>query len=239
MRTEAAALPPELAALAKPDAAGLVDLPAFIDAFAAWAHVTGREVDLVAAGILLARAWEALRVQYDELVEKWAPSSVEAASEAFADDPWVALEEWADSIDPDARRILEASPAGMASFRPPPRHGGLGRKVTLMELVEALEEARVEAQRRVDERTARDEARLARAREPAAAVVPEDSGADVRALRSRLPKDVAVVELASLRWEGGPTGVVAALAAALQLARAGDILLEQEFPWGSIFVRRA
>lgn len=242
----AAGLPPNVAALLQADAKGEVDLMEAARAFARYAREHGSEIDLAVAGVLIRRAWRALAEESAAVRARWAPKEVETQEEPTPEDPWLTiLETLAGEVDPGVMvgaRIQRASPEEVRGFligeplRSAPR---AGRRVSLGELVRALEAAREEAAARARGAEVRRATVAARRQRSRAAVVEEDPMADVARVRAALPRGGHVVRLGELASSGAPVDRVAAMQAVLHLAKAGECVVWQEdFPVGPVYVRR-
>src|ERR1051325_10427123 len=119
----------------------------------------GAEIDLITAGKLLHMAWSILKLQSEQLRTRAEPPP-EPEPDVPSWDEFPSL----DAVDDPDAAFTERVNEGLAPIDEKIRHKG-DRKVTLMELVEALEEARREAEMRreiVERREADKSARRAR-----------------------------------------------------------------------------
>ena len=228
-----ARLPRELRALLPGGEGGTVDVVVFARAFEAWAHESGRDVDLVAAGMLARRAWEALRAESEQLLAREREPDVSAAAPPDAWTQILAVLE--DAYDPAARfNAAIAAGASPLTERAPLRPRPSSRHVTLMELVDALEAAQAEASRRARALAARPDRRA----EARASVVDEDPARDLERVLARLPATGEERALRDLAETSAPVDRVATLVAVLQLAKQGRVVVRQEaFPTSPILVR--
>ena len=198
----------------------------------------GAEIDLITAGKLLHMAWSILRLQSEKLRQSAEPPVV---VEPEPEDPWADIDaSWAED-DPDRaynERILQGQEDVLDEKV---RHKG-DRKVTLMELVEALEEARREADLRatiVEKREAEKAHRSAVRRGKAeGAAHKEDPESDIREVWERiLGKNGVPIPITSIQ-ERTKDDMVRTLVSILFLARENKIRIWQEnFPYGMIYVQ--
>ncbi|HEX2022308.1 MAG TPA: hypothetical protein VHH36_06310 [Candidatus Thermoplasmatota archaeon] len=199
----------------------------------------GAQIDLLTAGKLLHMAWSILRMQSDRLRESAEPP-VPPEPETPG---WEDLPDLADlPTDVDAaynERVLAGAPADVLDEKV--RHKG-DRKVTLMELVEALEEARREADLRatlVEKREAEKRVRKALGRGRAEnAAHKEDQEGEIAEVWDRiLGRNGVPIPLTDLR-EPTRDDLVKTLVSVLFLARENRIRLWQEnFPYGTIWIQ--
>lgn len=196
------------------------------------------EIDLITAGRLLLMAWQILRLQSDRLRAAAEPPP-EPEPEPF--DPWMDIDTtWAEE-DPDRAYTEMVIGAESAPIDEKIRHKG-DRKVTLMELVEALEEAKREADLRtliVEKREAEKSARAtARRGRVEGAAHQEDQDADNAEVWERiLGKNGAPIPITSIQ-EKSKDDMVKTLVSVLFLARQNKIRVWQEdFPFGMIYVQ--
>lgn len=197
----------------------------------------GAQIDLITAGKLLHMAWSILRLQSEKLRLSAEPPVV---LEPEPSDPWGDIDaSWAEE-DPDRaynERILQ----GEDVLDEKVRHKG-DRKVTLMELVEALEEARREADLRatiVEKRESEKAHRSALRRGKAeGAAHKEDPESDIREVWERiLGQNGVPIPLTSIQ-EPTKDDMVRTLVSILFLARENKIRIWQEnFPYGMIYVQ--
>lgn len=195
-----------------------------------------RDIDLVTAGRLILLAWTVLKLQSDDLVRK-----VEERKEETQDLSWDEIPDWGlsgEGLDYNDRiRMAPRSPLDEKVW-----HEG-DRKVTLMELVDAFEHARLESEQRQAWETSRDEFRARLKAEGADRfknrVHKEDLEADLQMIWERIlgrnGSDIAFKDLynASDVWD-----FVTAFTGILFLQRDRKIDMWQEnFPYGPIKLR--
>ena len=197
------------------------------------------EIDLITAGRLLVMAWTILKLQSEEAKARAEPPPPPPEPEPV--DEWFGVEaatgEEADYMF--THGVIE----GEAPLDEKIRHHG-DRKVTLFELVEALEDARREAELR---------ATLAVEREAARALRKEKAGGSVqgRVHKEDQERDVAEVWERILGRNGHPIPItdlqgrtrdelVKTFVSVLFLARQNRVKLWQDdFPYGPIYVQNA
>lgn len=199
----------------------------------------GAQIDLITAGKLLHMAWSILRLQSEKLRESAEPPVL---PEPEPVDAWADIDTaWAED-DPDRaynERVLHSDPDDVLDEKV--RHKG-DRKVTLMELVEALESARREADLRaqlVEKREAEKAHRRALRRGKAEnAAHKEDPESDIREVWERiLGQNGVPIPITSIQ-EKSRDDMVKTLVSILFLARANKIRIWQEnFPYGMIYVQ--
>lgn len=199
----------------------------------------GAQIDLITAGKLLHMAWSILRMQSDKLRQAAEPPPLPPEPEALgwddidmsvlADDPNQAYNDLVAARTPD--ELLDEKV----------RHKG-DRKVTLMELVEALESARREADARavlVEKREA-EKAKRAKVRQGKAenAAHKEDQEEDIREVWERIAGlNGSPIPITSIQ-ERSRDDMVKTLVSVLFLAKAQRIKLWQDnFPYGMIYVQ--
>lgn len=235
-------VPPSALALLR--ARSGASVPELLRELADLARAEGGEVDLVAAGILARRAWEALR-------EETAAALVRAQGPAPpppAADPWDAFlaSPWAQGID--ATRIATRELSTRSVLEAPTRRASVPvapRLATLDDLAAALREAYAEAHATMTHERARrerrDARRAARSEAARASVAHEDdTAADMQRVLAALPADGSPVPLRAIAASSAPLDRVSALIGALHLARAGRVrVVQNEFPSGSVMVARA
>ena len=199
----------------------------------------GEQIDLITAGKLLHMAWSILRMQSEKLRESAEPPVLPDPEPV---DPWADIDTtWAEE-DPDQaynERVLQANPDDVLDEKV--RHKG-DRKVTLMELVEALEEARREAdlraqlvEKRETEKAHRSALRRGKAEN---AAHKEDPESDIREVWERiLGQNGLPIPITSIQ-ERSRDDMVKTLVSILFLARANKIRIWQDnFPYGMIYVQ--
>ncbi len=198
------------------------------------------QVDLITSGRLLAMAWRVLLAQTDELLERAQPREPEPEPEPW-DMPWDEFpDEWGDPYDEDPdvqynQRVLEREepPISESVF-----HQG-DRRVTLYELVEALDEARDEAERR--RRLARERRKVKQDRKDEGKrnvkkIHKEDLEAEIADVRRRvagLSKETTIQAI----FDGTREDYLTVFISCLFLHRAEMADVRQEdFPYGPITV---
>lgn len=199
----------------------------------------GAQIDLLTAGKLLHMAWSILRLQSDRLREAAEPPPPPPEPEAFG---WEDIDMSVLQDDPDAafNTVVEhARPDDLLDEKV--RHKG-DRKVTLMELVSALEDARREADMRQQVVAAREmeKSKRAKARQGRAegAAHKEDQEEDIREVWERIASlNGAPIPITSIQ-EKSREDMVKTLVSVLFLAKAQRIKLWQEdFPYGMIYIQ--
>lgn len=198
----------------------------------------GAQIDLLTAGKLLHMAWSILRMQSEKLRESAEPPLL---PEPEPVDPWAGIDAgWADDHPDQAYNELVLRREDDI-LDEKVRHKG-DRKVTLMELVEALEEARREADMRASivEKREADKATRALARRGKAenAAHKEDPESDIREVWERiLGLNGAPIPITSIQ-EKSREDMVKTLVSVLFLAREQKIRIWQEnFPYGMIYIQ--
>ena len=197
----------------------------------------GAEIDLITAGKLLHMAWSILKLQSAQVRQNAEPPpEPEPEAPSWEDIPLDAVD------DPDAAftdRIL--APGEDAPLDEKVRHKG-DRKVTLMELVDALEEARREAEvrkaileARETEKANRRAKRKGRAED---AAHKDDQEGDIAEVWERiLGKNGVPIPITDIQAKSRED-MVKTLVSILFLARANRIRVWQEnFPYGMIFIQ--
>ncbi|HET6404828.1 MAG TPA: hypothetical protein VFH78_09285 [Candidatus Thermoplasmatota archaeon] len=199
----------------------------------------GAEIDLITAGKLLHMAWSILRLQSDKLRQAAEPPPPPPEPETL---DWGDIDLSVLSEDPNEafnEVVAQARPDDILDEKV--RHKG-DRKVTLMELVTALEDARREADLRQQlvaaretEKTRRAVARQGRA---SGAAHKEDQEEDIREVWERiLGQNGAPIPITSIQ-ERTRDDMVKTLVSVLFLAKAQKIRLWQEnFPYGMIYIQ--
>jgi segregation and condensation protein A len=198
----------------------------------------GAQIDLITAGKLLHMAWSILRMQSDQLRLAAEPPPPPPEAEfgwddidmsVLSEDPNQAFNDVVSMSRPDD--LLDEKV----------RHKG-DRKVTLMELVSALEDARREADLRATVVAAREteKNRRAKARQGRAegAAHKEDQEEDIREVWERiLGQNGAPIPITSIQ-ERTRDDMMRTLVSVLFLAKAQKIKLWQEdFPYGMIYIQ--
>ncbi|MEA3199910.1 MAG: segregation and condensation protein [Thermoplasmata archaeon] len=199
----------------------------------------GAQIDLLTAGKLLHMAWSILRMQSEHLRERAEPPPPPPEPEMGWDDI-TDLSELPSDVDAAYnQRVLGADPDDLLDEKV--RHKG-DRKVTLMELVSALEEARREAELRTamaESREALKTQRRAAGRGRAQnAAHKEDQDADIKEVWERiLGRNGIPIPITDIQAKSRED-VVKTLVSVLFLAREQKIRVWQEdFPYGMIFIQ--
>lgn len=198
----------------------------------------GAPIDLITAGKLLHMAWSILRMQSDQLRVAAEPPPAPEPELVGWDD--IDLSVLGDDPDAAFAQVVDAAaPSDLLDEKV--RHKG-DRRVTLMELVSALEDARREADARALLVAAREgeKHRRAAARKGRAegAAHREDQEEDIREVWERIVRENgAPIPITSIQ-ERSREGLVKTLVSVLFLAKAQRIKLWQEdFPYGMIYVQ--
>lgn len=196
------------------------------------------EIDLITAGRLVLMAWTILKLQSDGVKERAEPPP--APEPPPEPDPWFGVE-GIDPGDPSVMYDEAILERGEVPIDEKIRHKG-DRKVTFMELLEALEAARGEAEMRMQLVASREADKATRA-------AIRTARAEGAAHKENQEEDIAEVweRIASLNGHPIPItdiqektreDVVKTLVSVLFLARSQKIKLWQEnFPYGQIFVQ--
>jgi len=197
----------------------------------------GAEVDLITAGKLLHMAWSILRMQSDVLRQAAEPP----VESGYEDMGWDEMPQWDDLPDDiDVAYTSRVIQSKLDIIDEKVRHKG-DRKVTLMELVEALEQARAEADQRAlvleareRERANRRTATRGRTRN---AAHKDDQDADNREVLERIlayqGERVPIVDIHARNRDD----LVKTFVSVLFLARSKRVRVWQEdFPYGMIYV---
>lgn len=195
--------------------------------------------DLITSGRLLAMAWNVLLAQTEGVLAKAQPPDPEPEPEPW-DMPWEDFPaEWGEiDEDPDVQyndRVLHDPdpPITESVF-----HQG-DRRVTLYELVEALEEARDEATRRRRLAKKRQEVKDARAeegKENVKKIHKEDLEAEIAEARRRIAGLPGQVTISAIH-DGTRDDFLTVFVASLFLHRAEMAEVSQEdFPFGPIMI---
>ena len=198
----------------------------------------GEAIDLLTAGKLLHMAWSILRMQSDKLRQAAEPPP-EPEPQDLGWDDLPSMDDLPSDVDAAYNQRVLAGEEEILDEKV--RHKG-DRKVTLMELVEALEEARREADLRAQIVAARESEkalRKARTRGRAeGAAHKEDQEEDIREVWERiLGMNGAPIPITSIQ-ERTRDDMVKTFVSVLFLARENRIRLWQEdFPYGMIYVQ--
>lgn len=202
------------------------------------------QVDLITGGRLLAMAWNILLAQTDELLERADPDEDEPEDEmGWADPAWDDMPAaWDEPIeqDPDEQYTEHV----LDEDNDPPITESVfnqgERRVTLYELVEALEEGRRDAERRKrlreERRKAREEAPEPDAEEVSEEVHEEDLEAEIHDVRTRMRKLDPGDEVRLARvHDGSRDDFLTVFVSTLFLSRARMVdVRQEEFPYGPI-----
>ncbi len=201
------------------------------------------EFDLITAGRIIHMAWRVLALQSNHLAERVEQSGFEDSSSAF-DSGWDELPfaSW-DELDEMSATHLMLQSEKPPLDQPPIRREGK-RRITLMELLNAFEEARKETQRfqLIDglRRKEKDEL-LARAHLRMTGAAHEDHlEEDIAALWEKISSSSkSSLRLSELYNKGDHDGRVRAFLSILFLAMEGKISIHQRrFPYGQIMIKR-
>ena len=207
-----------------------IDLAAFTKLYLEKVRDDG-VVNFVTAGKLVAMAWSVLKMQSDGLLARAEPPA--AQEWPFAD--W---DLGLDAFDsPEQFDYTQAVLHGRVPIQEAIRREGR-RAVTLMELMQALDEARVEAARQLE---------LAALRETTRPTSPKDFGRKVHG--EDLNEDLAFTWARIVQGNGGPMPLehlahdawdrITVFVSVLFLAKMDKVALEQrDFPYGEILVKR-
>lgn len=220
-----------------------VDLGPFARALKEWASKTNDGTMLVTAGILIAWAAEVLKHESADVLAKWMTAT---PVEPAVDDPLAQAAEILEDAYGE-RAYTEAVLSG--KVQPLERVGRkhvVGRRVSLIELLQALSEARVAAVQRLSDQEQRAEARAAaraKRKERAQGSMHEDDlHKDLQEFLDKLPKDGALValrELATTR-EAHVSAIRAVCHLGHYMHAGGRVVIAQDdFPFGPVYVRRA
>jgi len=196
----------------------------------------GTDIDLITAGKLLHMAWSILKLQSEKLrLAAEPPPPVVEEAPSWDEIPLEPID------DPDAAFTERVNAERRAPIDEKIRHKG-DRKVTLLELVSALEEARREAdlraqivEKRESDKAVRNAARRGKAE---GAAHKEDPDADIREVWERiLGRNGVPIPITEIQ-EKSREDVVKTLVSVLFLAREQKSRLWQEnFPYGMIFIQ--
>jgi segregation and condensation protein A len=193
--------------------------------------------DLVTAGRLVFMAWRILKMQSESVRDQAEP---DPEPEETWDDGWEAIDDHQWMVDDaDYDYTTQVQEAEEPPIEEQVRRDG-ERKVTLYELVGALEEARREAERRTLLEEKKEEAREEREEqtaEPESVAHEEDQEAAIEEVWRRLQRfNGSPVPLSSLR-DPNRDDLVRTFTSVLFLARERRVdLWQEEFPHGMIYV---
>ncbi|MFA5862848.1 MAG: hypothetical protein WDA16_14240 [Candidatus Thermoplasmatota archaeon] len=195
----------------------------------------GTDIDLITAGKLLHMAWSILKMQSEALRARAEPPPPPEPDLQWED---ISLEV---VDDPDAAFTDRVLQPGDAPIDEKVFHKG-DRKVTLMELVDALEEARHEAEMRREITLRRDADKAIRSAKRQgradAAAHKDDQEGDIAEVWDRiLGKNGVPIPIIDIQTKT-KDDMVKTLLSVLFLARADKIRLWQDdFPFGMIFIQ--
>ena len=189
-------------------------------------------VNFVTAGKLVAMAWSILKMQSDALVAKADPPKPD---EFFFSDWDLGLDVYDTPQQFDYTQVVLQ---GRVPIQEAIRREGR-RAVTLMELMQALDEARVEAARQLELAALREKMRPTTAKDFEKKVHGEDLNEDLAFTWSRILQfNGTPVPLRSLA-DRDPWERITVFVSVLFLAKMEKVSISQEdFPYGDIFVKR-
>jgi len=189
-------------------------------------------VNFVTAGKLVAMAWSILKMQSDALVAKAEPPRQE---EFFFSDWDLGLDVY---DTPQQFDYTQAVLQGRVPIQEAIRREGR-RAVTLVELMQALDEARAEAARQLELAALRAKMRPTTAKDFEKKVHGEDLNEDLAFTWSRILQfDGAPIPLDSLAARD-PWERITVFISVLFLAKMDKVAISQkDFPYGDIFVKR-
>jgi len=189
-------------------------------------------VNFITAGKLVAMAWSILKMQSDALVAKAEPRKQE---ELYFSDWDLGLDVYETPQQFDYTQVVLQ---GRVPIQEAIRREGR-RAVTLMELMQALDEARVEAARQLELAALRVKMRPTTPTDFEKKVHGEDLNEDLAFTWSRILQfNGAPVPLRSLA-DRDPWERITVFISVLFLAKMDKVALSQEdFPYGDIFVKR-
>lgn len=199
-------------------------------------HARERKLDLVTAGRIILMAWTVLKLQSDDLVRR-----SEARKEEAQNLEWEDIPDWGLSgpeLDfTDRIRMSPRAPLDEKVW-----HEG-DRKVTLMELVDAFESARTEAEQRQLFNEQRDQLRARIKAEGAhrfkGRVHREDLEEDLKVVWGRiLGRNGDAINLRQLYDANDPWDFVTTFNGVLFLNRDRKVdVWQEDFPFGPVFVK--
>lgn len=208
-----------------------IDLAAFTKLYLEKVQDDG-VVNFVTAGKLVAMAWSVLKLQSDVVMAKAEPPPAE---------DW-AFSEWDIGSDLDGSAgpvdYTQAVLQGRVPIQEAIRREG-HRAVTLVELMQAFDEARVEAARQIELAALREKARATSSKDFGAKVHGEDLNEDLALTWSRILEfDGTPIRLGSLSSED-PWDQITVFVAVLFLVKMEKLAIAQaDFPYGDIVVSR-
>ena len=177
--------------------------------------------DMIVAGKLVLMAWKILRLQSDATVANGEYHEEPEWEETFEEDNWV---------EEDPLHIPDVT-LTQARYRFPVRH------VTVMELLDAFEEAREEIALSAERERIRNELRAKQPRKFDNKAHDEDDERDVEMVWERIRKlGTGVLPLSEL-YTDNITENITAFFSVLQLVRDGKLnIWQEELPYGEIFM---
>ncbi len=190
-------------------------------------------IDLITAGRIILMAWKVLKLQSDRMV-----TLIEEKEES--EEEWGEVPDWymEDDSYSYTRAVIEKGPPLEEKIR---RKGE--RKVTLVELINAFEEARSEVEINEKRRKQRDENRERFAeragREAGENAHQENIEEEINIILGRLSKlNGRAMPLSEICDEKNREEVVMTISSLLFLARENRIMIWQEnFPYGTIYIK--
>lgn len=196
------------------------------------------KINLMTAGRIIYMAWKVLKLQSDDLV-----LHVESQEEKYEPLDWgdIPTEMWLSKDDAYSYTSLV-----MNMPKPPldePLRRNAKRKVTLIELLEAFDKARIEAEEHqlVEQQRKEERDRLAEnARKRMKGTAVEDHlEEDIQAVWDRIKKMPKTVSLLELCERKGREELIKIMISVLFLAMENKILIYQKkFPYGKIYIKR-
>jgi len=198
-----------------------IDLSEFVKVYTD--RISGGNVDIIVAGKLMHMAWRVLRMQSDATLEE---------SERYD----VTVEDWGFDFDPelfdDSEEMYIPSVALQHAI-----HRSPTRPVTMIELLDAFEEARYEIEVQQDREKAREKLMVKEPKKFSNLSHDDDSEKDVKAVWSRIERlGTGPLSLSDL-YTGSIRDNVTTFLAVLVLVRDGKLAIWQdELPYGDIFV---
>lgn len=188
-------------------------------------------VNFVTAGKLVAMAWSILKMQSDDLVTRAEPTK----PEEFGSEADLGLDAYDSSEEFD---YTQAVLQGRVPLEEAIRRGGK-RAVTLMELMQAFDEARVEAERQLQLAALRERNRAAGPVVFVGKVHGEDLNEDLSVTWSRILQHNGTPVAFDALATRDPWDRVTVFIAVLFLAKMEKVgLAQDDFPYGEIYVTR-
>lgn len=193
-------------------------------------------VDLMTAGRIILMAWKVLRLQSDCMVQRLEEAEQEEPEQ------WDDIPDW--YMEDDGYTYTRAVIENEAPIEEKVRRDGK-RKVTLVELINAFEEARDEVTERQERQEQRAEQRERQARQDEEDVGDnahqEDIEQEISIVLSRLSQlNGRAIAIGELCDTSDKEDLVMTMSSLLFLAREERIQLWQEdFPYGTIYIKNA